>query len=231
MPKRSSVHSRAMLRHSMIFFFSQLPFAFVLSRNHFRLSSQPLSTAAVRKLCLGKLEHLQQLSLPACQLVVKSLAALKCGFWSGPKQLNLSKHDLDQSAMAELIARPMRHLQYLDLSGNNMGLRALYEMAKGIWSYLRVLNWSSNVLSVSAVVKLSEKRPTAELHLSNCFDAQHKQCTPKPYKIQLCKSRNWISRKQEVLWCQKGPKILIHRSFCVCRLVPVAMLGSMQETG
>ena len=183
------------------------------TRNNFHMSSQPLSTGAVRKLCLGKLEHLQQLSLPACRLDVRSLAALNCGLWSGLKQLNLAKNHLDLSAMAELNAGPMRHLQYLDLSGNNMGVRALSEMAKGRWSDLRVLNWSGNAVSVSAVFKLSEKLASTELHLSNCFDVQRMQCTPKPYKIKLHNPWDWISCEQEVLWCQKRKRFFIYRRF------------------
>lgn len=45
-----------------------------------------------------------------------------------------------------------------------MCVRAMYEilMAKSIWSGFRLLNWSSGVTSVSALVEVSNKLSTAK---------------------------------------------------------------------
>ena len=133
----------------------------------FNMSLQPLSKAAVGETCLASLSMIDSSVFPLAGLMsidVSSFAALNRE-WSHLKQRNLAYNHLDLSAMAELTVVPIRQLLYLNLSGNNMGVRAqdLCKMAKGRWSDLRVLIWSSNAISVSAVVALSKKLSTAKL--------------------------------------------------------------------
>ena len=84
-------------------------------------------------------------------------------------------------------------------------------LAEGRWPDLRVPNWSGNVMSASAVVKLSNKLSFAKLHLSHCFDVQYNQRTPKPYTVDF----QHLSRriKEEMMWSTKSQRIIHYRRF------------------